>query len=83
MARMGTLLGADSKTIKVLEHEVHNTVRSYTDPDFYSARSCGCTQYVKRVWRISYQKGQELCEAKAVLQVWNDKMKVRTQGCQL
>jgi len=82
MNRAAVLIGEISgKDIQVNDYKVESTVMTYVDPTAYSRRSCGCTQFVKRIWNISYNKGLKACEAKIVLPVWNDKMKITDIAC--
>lgn len=81
MNRAGKLLALPGHEITVTDYKLELAAMAYADPAFYSTRSCGCTPFVKRVWHISFQREGLNCTAKAILQVWNNRMKIRNQHC--
>ncbi len=67
--------------LHITNYEIKYTAMAYMDPTSYGRHSCGCTSFVKRVWNITYTKSDKACEAEVVLNVWNDKMKVKNINC--
>jgi hypothetical protein len=83
MDRAAALIGdIQGKELKIIRYNVEYTALGYVDPTSYGRRSCGCTSFVKRVWDLGFEKNGAACEAKVILQVWNNKMKLKNVNCQ-
>ena len=81
--RAAALIGeVEGKDLNILRYELDYTVLGHLDPTSYGRRSCGCTSFVKRVWDLSYEKNGSSCVARVILQVWNDKMKLKSEQCE-
>lgn len=78
LTEMATKVGvANHKDIKILDWDIEYTALSSVIRD----RHCGCSAFVRKTWDIFYVKGDQVCEAKAVLKVWNNKMKIKDIHC--
>lgn len=80
LGRAALLLEIDTKNIDVVDYEPRLTPLALLEPANHS--ECGCPLYVKRVWEITYNKENELCTARIVVPVWNDRLTVKNISCQ-
>lgn len=83
MNRAANLIGdVEGKDLKIIRYDLEFTAMARFDPTAYGRYSCGCTSFVRRVWDLSYEKNGAVCDAQVILQVWNDKMKLKSEKCE-
>lgn len=78
----GVIGDVKAEDLSIVRYDLQYTVMARFDPTAYGRYSCGCSSFVKRIWDFSYEKGGAACEARVILQVWNDKMKLQSEKCE-
>lgn len=83
MNRAVDLIGnVKAEELNIVRYDLQYTAMARFDPTAFGRYSCGCSFFVKRIWDLSYEKRGAACEARVILQVWNNKMKILSEKCE-